>query len=404
VSDVLDRVRAPSEEASPNTAVDVVAPLWARGAFAAAWSTAVGLAVLVVISLIVWAADTHSNVSAGGAMRFATVLWVAAHRTPLQVPDGTIAIAPLGLTLFLGLLLARASAIVARTGECDDLGGVGVVVASVTGPYAILAAIVAAIGRTGAIRPVTGAAFVTGALFAAVVSTLGALRGAGLTREAWEQVPADVRAGLRAAGRGVAVMLAGATVLAVATMLAHVSAMSRTLDAYGSGPGKFAVVALSLMLVPNAALFGASYLTGIGFAVGSGATVTLAGSHVGATPALPIFAAVPHGGAPAPVLAACVVVMLASGLAAGWPAVGSRAAVREELRTLGIGMGALALGTLVVAALMGGPAGPGRLAAVGPSPWQLALATSAEIGLVAVLVVVARAWIHRARALLAGRR
>jgi hypothetical protein len=67
-------------------------------------------------------------------------------------------------------------------------------------------------------------------------------------------------------------------------------------------------------------------------------------------------------------------------------------------------MGALALGTLVVAALMGGPAGPGRLAAVGPSPWQLALATSAEIGLVAVLVVVARAWIHQARALLAGRR
>jgi hypothetical protein len=364
----------------------------------------VGLAVLVVVSLIVWAADSHSNVSAGGAMRFATVLWVAAHRAPLQVPDGTIAIAPLGLTVLIGLLLARASAIVARTGECDNLGDVGVIVASVSAPYAVLAAIVAAIGRTGAIRPVTGAAFVTGALFATVVSTVGALRGSDLTAVAWGRLPVELRVGLRAAGRAAGVLAIGATLLTVATMLARLGAMNRTLDAYGTGPGKFAVAAISLLLVPNAVLFGASYLTGVGFAVGSGASVTLVGSHAGATPALPIFAAVPHGRAPWPVLVLCVLVMVASGVVAGWPPAANRPPAPDQLRTVGIAVGALLIGTLIVAAVTGGPAGPGRLAAVGPSPWQAALAVSGEVGLVALLVVAVHAWIDQARAMLAGRK
>jgi hypothetical protein len=37
--------------------------------------------------------------------------------------------------------------------------------------------------------------------------------------------------------------------------------------------------------------------------------------------------------------------------------------------------------------LSGGPAGPGRLAEIGPSAWQLGLATAVEVGLGALLVV-----------------
>ena len=39
--------------------------------------------------------------------------------------------------------------------------------------------------------------------------------------------------------------------------------------------------------------------------------------------------------------------------------------------------------------LSGGPAGPGRLAELGPSPWQLGLVTALEVGVGAVIVVAA---------------
>ncbi len=408
MSDVLDRARSsargrPTSTKGAATEVEVVAPLWARGAFAAAWSTAVGLAVLLVVSLIVWAADSQSTASAGGAMRFAAVLWVAAHRTPLQVPDGTIAIAPLGLTVLLALLLARATAIVARTTGCEDLGSVAAVVASVTAPYAVIAAILATVAQSGGLRPITGAAFVTGAMFAAVAATAGALRGSGLTHAAWDRLPLELKSGLRVAGRAGGVLLAGATVVTIVTLLAHTGAMSKTLNGYGSGPGKFAVVVISLLLVPNAVLFGASYLTGAGFAAGSGASVTVAGSHAGAVPALPVFAAVPHARAPWPVLAVAIMIMLASGVIAGWPSAVNRPTVREQLRTIAIAAAILLVGAAIVGALAGGPAGPGRLAAVGPSPWQFAVAATVEISVVGLIVIAGHAWIDQARAMLRGR-
>lgn len=412
MSDVLDRVRGTERgragrgEARSRPATgefEVVAPLWARGAFAAGWAAAVGLAVLVVLSLVVWAAGSSPGVNAGGAMRFATVLWLAGHRTPLEVPDGTIAVAPLGLSLLLGLLLARATAIVARTSGIDDLGSVGLVVASVTAPYAVIATVLAVIARTGSIRPAVGAAFVTAAMFAAIASSVGALRGAGLTRVAWERVPLEVRTGCRAAWRASVVLLGGGLLLTAGATMTHLGAIGRIFTGYSSAPGELAVALISLLLAPNAVLFGASYLAGPGFAIGSGASVTMAGSHVSQVPALPVFAVVPHGAAGAPVLALCSVVLVAAGLAASWPSRINRPTPAEQLRTVLFCAAALLIGTTVVAALAGGPSGPGTLSTLGPSPWKCALAVMAEVSIVSLIVVACHAWIGQARHLLAGR-
>lgn len=402
VSDVLDRSRV-SKTRSTTPEIEVVAPLWARGAFAALWSTAVGLAVLVVVALIVWAADSNSGASAGSAMRFAADLWLAAHRTPLELPDGTIALAPLGLTLLLGLVLARATAIVARSsGEGTEVS-IGAVAASVSLPYAILATILAAIGHTGDLKPTVGASFITAALFAAAVTTIGALRGAGLAGETWERVPTEIRIGLRAAGRATAVLLAGATVLTLGSVIAHAGAIGDTFNNYQSGPGKLAVASISVLLAPNAILCSAAYLTGAGFAVGTGTSVTMAHSHVGAMPALPIFAAVPHGRAPAYVIVLAVIVVIGAGAVAAWPASANRPPVADQLRTVGYAAAALLFGSLVIGALTGGPAGPGTLAAVGPSPWKAGLLLTAVTSLVSLLVVAGHAWTGQARAMLANR-
>jgi hypothetical protein len=398
VTQLLDRPRTSAPQVEPP---ESVAPLWVRGSFAAVWSAAVGLALLIVVALIDWAADSTSSASAGGAMRFAVDVWLAAGRTPLGVPGGHIAVAPLGLTILLGLLIARAASMLAKTAGLRDLGQVGVVAGSVAVPYAVISALLCLAGRSGSIHPSVGAAFVTEGLFAAVAAGAGALRGAGLFGAAWQRVPDEGRRVLRASGWSALVLVVGGSVLLVGSLFAHSGVIREVLDNYHGGTGVFAVVLLSILLVPNAVLFAVSYLTGTGFAVGAGASVGFTSAHVGAVPALPIIAAAPHGRAPVPVTAMCIVIAIAAGVtAAVLIERESERALTERMVTLAWTVGTLLVGAAILAALAGGPAGPGTLRAFGPSPWQVALSLGFEVGVVAAVVMFCRRWVAIARDLL----
>ena len=57
----------------------------------------------------------------------------------------------------------------------------------------------------------------------------------------------------------------------------------------------------------------------------------------------------------------------------------------------------LGLGAAVLVAFAGGPSGPGRLSAVGSSPWQVGLAVAAEMAVTSVVVVVVVWWVQRRR-------
>jgi len=48
--------------------------------------------------------------------------------------------------------------------------------------------------------------------------------------------------------------------------------------------------------------------------------------------------------------------------------------------------------TAALVAIAGGPAGPGRMAAVGASAWQVGLVLAGEIAFVATLVALPLAW------------
>lgn len=403
MTDLLERPRSsrPRDAAAES---EPVAPLWARGVFAALWTAAAGLAVLLVIALIEWAADSNSTASAGGAMRFAVVVWLAAGRASIAVPDGTIAIAPLGLTLLLGLLLARASSMLARSAEVRELGDVGVVVASIAVPYAVLCALLCLVARSSALRPSPGGAFVTEALIAVIATGVGALRGAGLTRAMWERLPLEARRALTASGFATLVLIGGGALLLVGSLFSHAGAIHELLSSYRGGTGVFAVVLLSIFLIPNAILFAASYLTGIGFAVGAGTSIGFSAAHSGAMPALPILAAAPRTPAPWPVEAICIALITLAGIAAA--ASIERQPDRslpERLVSLGWTVLTLALGSLVLAALAGGPAGPGALRAFGPSPWQVGLSIGFEVGVVAAVALLSRHWVALARQMLRSR-
>jgi hypothetical protein len=182
-------------------------------------------------------------------------------------------------------------------------------------------------------------------------------------------------------------------VLTITSLFHHAALVGNSIDGYSNGSGRFAMAAISLFLIPNAVLFTAAYLTGTGFAVGAGTSVTLTGVHVGATPALPILAALPRGAASWPVVALAITSALGAGVLAGWRIrqdVGDdMAAQLRAVATTGVVVGAAAA---LLVALAGGPFGPGRLAAVGPSPWKVGLTTGGEVAGVALLVVAVEGW------------
>lgn len=360
---------------------------------AAVWTIALGLAVLVIVALIVWSADSRTTSSAGSALRFAVAVWLAGQHTPLSVDGGTIAVAPLGLTAILGLLLARFSAVVARTASSQEPGAVVAMVLAVSVPYAGLATGLAVLARTNAVRPSVPGAFLSTAVFGALASAAGGLHGANQWRALSDAMPPWLRDALRAAGAAGAVLIGCATVLTVAALVHHWSLVSESLTGYGNGSGQFTMALLSLWLVPNAVLFTMAYLCGAGFAVGSGATVSLGGAHVGAMPALPILAVVPRDAAGWSVVALAFVAGAGAAVLAAWRI--RRDAGEElgdQLRATLCLAAVVALGGAALAALAGGPAGPGVLSAFGPSPWKVGLVLAGEVAGPVLLFVAAQAW------------
>ncbi|HEY1486050.1 MAG TPA: DUF6350 family protein [Micromonosporaceae bacterium] len=377
-----------------------MSPLWLRSLMAAVWTTAVGLAVLVVVALIVWSADSRTTTSAGAAMRFAVAVWLAAQHAPLSVSGGTIAIAPLGLTALLGLLLARFAAVLSRGASSQEPGAVAAMALAVSLPYAGLATGLAVVARSDAIRPSMLGTFVAAAAFSLVATAAGGMHGAGQWRAGWERLPQPVRDGMRAAGTASAVLIGVATVLTVAALVHHWTLVSNSLEGYGNGSGQFTMGLLSLWLLPNAVVFAGAYLTGTGFAVGSGTTVTLGGAHVGAIPALPILAAVPRTQASWPVLLLAIVTVAGAAVLAAWRIrTDAGPGLAGQFRATVALASVVAAGAAALAALAGGPAGPGRLTAFGPSPWQVGLSVAAEIAGPVALFVAVQAWWRMWRAL-----
>lgn len=359
----------------------------AGGLTAALWAALVGIVSLAVPVLVVWAADSRSGSGAGDAVRAAGHLWLLAHSTTLTVTGGSVGLTPLGLAAVPFLLLARAGAHAAR--ECGtrtwrELGALAVAVAA---PYSVVAAVVASLSTTGAVAPAPVQALLGSLLVAALGTAVGATRAAGL-RLRLSPVQRGVAHG---AGSALAVLLGSGAVLVALSMLLHLDRAAELARASAPGAvGGIALLLLGLALVPNAVVFGASWVAGPGFAVGTGTVVSPWSHDLGAVPALPLLAALPSGPAPALLAVVTLVVPLLAGVLAGrctpvdrGPLVAARhAAVTGPLA--GAAMALLCL-------LAGGPLGGARLAEVGPTAWLVGLVVAVQVGAVAAVTAAARA-------------
>ncbi len=373
-------------------------PIALDGLVAAAAAASAGLLLIGVPVVIGWATALHSGAAVDDALQVALQVWLNAHHTGLAVPTGHVGMAPLGLTLLALLLTAQAGGWVARA------HGVGVehpasrltlaaCVGAVAAPYAVLTGLLAALGATALVRPVVWQAFVGGG----VVALLGALYGAARAGPSG-LFPAAAAAHwstlARATAGGLAVLLAGGALLVAGALLADVDGAVATWRAVAPGrSGGALLLLLSLVLLPNAVVWGSAYTLGPGFAVGAGTSVAPTGAQLGDLPALPLLAALPGGG-PAPWWAmGCYAVPVVAGALTGLlvsRGVGPAASPRLVLGwSLGAGA-SIGAGMVVLAWLSGGPVAGERFSAVGPSPWQVGAAATLELGLVAA----GSAWLH----------
>lgn len=366
------------------------------GALAAVLAAGIGLVAVAVVVLLAWVADTRSGTSARTALRTAGQVWLVAHHTGLALPGGWFGLTPLGLTLLPAALLVRGARGLVGALRITTPRQAARVLAAYATTYALVGAGVAGLTPTSAVAPSIGQAVAGTFVLATMAGGLGLLSARGGVRTLVAFLPQPLRAVVVGAAAAVCVVIAAGAVLVGVALAVHAGRAGSLAETTGPGfVGGVALLCLGLGYVPTAALWGASYVVGPGFAVGAGTRVAAFGESVGAVPGVPLLAALP-GSAPGPLLGvSCLGLMFAAGGLAGGLA--ARVSVRRTRDALLVGF---ACGPVAGAALAGlaflahGPLGPGRMATVGPSPWQIGLAATAQIGAGAALA----SWlVHRRR-------
>ncbi len=354
----------------------------------ALWAAVVGSAPVVAVALVAWIAETRSGAPAYEAVRVAFNGWLLAHGAWLRTDAGPVGLAPLALSILIFRQLMRAGINSARATGAATVGGGAWVVLALSTVYGVLGMVVAFLAGTAGVHADLPIAGLATALFAAVATSAGVLRVNGIGTLVAGRLPLPVARSLPAGALAACVVLGAGALLAGVCLAFAADDATMFFGAFSPGVvGSFALFGLSALYTPTAAVWGAAYVIGPGFAVGSGTSVSAVDVSLGTMPAFPLLAALPVE-RPAGWAMVLLGVPLLAGVAAGFLAARRRVPGERWASTLfGAALaGPVAGGLLGVAAYAaGGPVGSGRLTAVGPSPWRVALVCAIEVTLFAVV-------------------
>jgi putative intracellular protease/amidase len=367
-------------------------PLAVTGVIAASAVTASGLAVIIMVVLAGWIAAPHAGLGLLAVLRAGAALWLVGQHVGFSLHGtGRIGMLPLGLVLLPGALLWRAGRWVVSSGSVRRLRQVGYAALALAGPYALLTAGLAVASRSAQISASVPQAAMCGFLLALAAGGLGAARALAPWRQLVRLLPDRARSVVVAMTGSVAVLAAAGAILAGVALTAHLHEAASLQRSLGPGSvGMLLLILLQIGYVPNAVVWAIAYAVGPGFAVGTSTVVASTGSALGPLPAFPLLAAIPPGvhqsmpGWLAPVVLALPYL---AGITGGWLLIRAAPTLTIEAAPLwGMASGVLAGCLLgVLAAFSGGPLGDGRLAAVGPSGWQVAVVSGLEVGVAAAV-------------------
>ena len=389
-------------------------------AIEAAILVAISLGVVLVPLTLVWFLENNPEVDWLVTFRAASDFWLLSHGTGLVVPEGEIlgilvpaflvTLVPLGMTIWLARSFYNAGKrfIAARALWPGWLGGSLVYGASALG--------ISTAAYDSAIHPIAWQGVFFPTILFLVFQVLGSLFGQPdeiFEGDILDQAPERdrVRRALNAfrlklhwsvrsimgpafrAGTAITVMLLMVSAFTIAVLIAlswiDITRLYESVQV--SVLGAVVLTIGQLALIPNLIIYGAAWLTGVGFSIGAGSLISPLGSQVGPLPAIPILGALPVGQLEFGMISIAVVLLAA--FVATLLIRKSADEIRFEFATawtaaisLGLSIAFVTASQMGLLALMAsGSAGPGRLSQVGVSPWLVALVVFVEVGVVSTL-------------------
>ncbi|GAA1660192.1 hypothetical protein GCM10009733_067440 [Nonomuraea maheshkhaliensis] len=385
-------------------------PLPVSGMLAAACTLGVGLAALTTLTLVGWIAAPRGALGAGlpGVFRTAAQLWLAAHHAGFAIPGGRVGLLPLGLMILPAMLLYRAGRWMANDADLrlrlparlpknspkEQAGArrraqlVLVMQAGVSlaAPYALLAGLIALVASNEITQPFIGEALLSHFVLAFLCGALATARMIGPWRVMLRLLPERVRALTVGTALATAVLLVAGLALVLVAVVLNFGQVKQLSDVLAPGfVGGVLLALVQLLYLLNAVIWAFSYIAGPGFAIGAETLVAPTGVQLGTVPSLPLLGALPESGPVPAWMMAVIALPFAAGAVAGVMVARIAPSPSYEAAPLWGFISGVSTGLVagVLAALSGGPIGGGRLATVGPSPWEVALSVAIEVGVAA---------------------
>ncbi|WP_283138600.1 cell division protein PerM [Rhizohabitans arisaemae] len=381
-------------------------PLPLSGLLAALWTMAVGMAVLTTLTLAGWIAAPRGSFGSGlpDVFRAAAQIWLVAHHAGFSIDGGWVGLLPLGLIVLPGFLLYRAAVWMARDADLTvrrpirradiadprhrlaQLTLVGQGGVSLAAPYALLAGLLTLIAQNDVTDPSAVQALLAHLLLGFAAGAAATARTLGPWRSMSRLLPERARSLVLGAGAALLILLAAGALLTLIALVVNFGNVVELTEVLAPGVvGGTLLVLLQLLFLPNAVIWAMSYAAGPGFAVGTGTLVAPTGVQLGDVPALPVLGALPGPGAGSALLLTVLAVPFVAGAVGGLVMMRTTPTPNLEAAPLwGFGCG-LVTGVTggLLAGLSGGSLGGGRLAAVGPSAWEVGLSLILEVGVAA---------------------
>ncbi|MGY2704547.1 cell division protein PerM [Nocardioides sp. HB32] len=382
-------------------------PVAVLGGGAAALAT---LLVCLALGVVGWfLADAGAHGTPRDGLRVGALGWLLAHGSGIRVNGVAVTVVPLGLTALAAWSVWRLGHRVGdsvsghgpdaqRIADGERDWTVPAATLAFTAGYVAVALVTLRLAATPETAPSLSRVLLW-SLLLCLTFGLGAIAVGSGRAAIWAALlPPSARAAGATCLRVLGGYLAVAAIAFVAALVVDFGTAVNVMSRLHTDAGDATVyTALSATVLPNSALFSASYLLGPGFAVGAGTLVSPTLVQVGALPMFPLLAALPDNG-PTPAWTAYLI-----GLA---PVVAALAAARSQRRnpTLRWDEGALrgcAGGVLaglllgLLAAVSGGAVGPGRMRVVGPEAFDVLVHAITAFGIGGLAGGVLMTWWQR---------
>jgi hypothetical protein len=370
----------------------------------------VSMLIIVLPALLAWATSPKSTVGWAQALSVGSCVWLLANGAELSAGSATISLIP----WLLAALPVVVATVAARQmlmqlddrsprrlrkwgGLRRDVADAGLAFVSAYAAVGLLVALATAGDPLSA--SLWGA--VAGTAVVAVASVLLAIAwefrgqlgsvapGLGAVLEA--RVPIHLRRALRPGLWGACAVFGAGAALTLLMVVLHLGRIGRLYDALGADPVGAVLLTLGqLMVLPNVALWAASWLAGPGFGLGEGTAITWSQSNPGLLPLIPGLGAVPAPGQLPAGLWLSVLVPVAAGALVGWRALRAVARLsswRVKAAVAGASCVVAALILTLASDLAGGSLGAARFSGLGAPSLLFGASVLAELLLGAAVVV-----------------